>query len=174
VCDAPFYRDQEVAVIGGGDTAIEEAIYLTKFASRVYVIHRRDQLRATPVIQERARANAKISFVLSTVVTEIVGGPFGMEKLSLMNVKESRPSELVVNGAFIFVGIQPNSTYLPTEIDRNAMGFIRTDQEMATSIPGVFAAGDIRLKELRQIVTAVGDGATAAFNAGKYIEHNFK
>lgn len=174
VCDAPFYRNQEVAVVGGGDTAIEEAIYLTKFAARVHVIHRRDQLRATPVIQEKARANDKISFLLSSIVTEIEGGPFGMERLLLKNLKDSTSSNLVVNGVFVFVGIQPNSTFLPTEIDRDARGFIRTDQEMATSVPGVYAAGDIRLKELRQIVTAVGDGATAAFNAGKYIEHHFR
>ncbi|HOI93740.1 MAG TPA: thioredoxin-disulfide reductase [Syntrophobacter fumaroxidans] len=171
VCDAPFYRNQEVAVVGGGDTAIEEAIYLTKFASRVHVIHRRDQLRATRIIQERALQNDRISFILSSVVTEIKGsGEQGVDRLTIREAKGTKTNELAVNGVFVFVGIQPNSGFVPTEVDRDVFGFIRTDQEMKTSVPGVFAAGDVRVKELRQIVTAVGDGATAAFNAGRHIE----
>ncbi len=173
VCDAPFYRDQEVAVVGGGDTAVEEAVYLTKFASRVHVIHRRDRLRATPIIQEKAFQNGKISFILCSVVTEIQGGPEGVAGLQLRDLRDSRTSTLPVSGVFMFVGIQPNVRAMPPEIERNAAGFILTDKEMATNVPGVFAAGDIRVKELRQIVTAVGDGATAAFNAGRYIEGNF-
>ena len=173
VCDAPFYRNQEVAVVGGGDTAIEEAMYLTKFASRVYVVHRRDKLRATPIIQERAALNDKITYILDTVATEICGGNAGVEALRLKNVKTGQVSDLAVSGVFVFVGIRPNSEWAPPEVEQNKAGFIRTDQEMATSIPGVFAAGDVRIKELRQIVTAVGDGATAAFNAGRYIEHHF-
>lgn len=173
VCDAPFYRNQDVAVVGGGDTAIEEAIYLTKFARQVYVIHRRDQLRATPVIQERALRNEKISFVLSSIVTEIRNDDQGVDRLAIRNLKSCEESELPVTGVFVFVGIQPNSAFVPAGVERNGPGFIITDQEMATSLPGVFAAGDIRAKELRQIVTAVGDGATAAFNAGRYIESNF-
>ncbi len=173
VCDAPFYRDQEVAVVGGGDTAIEEALYLTKFAGRVHIVHRRDRLRATPVIQEKAFQNEKISFILCKVVSEIVGTEQGVEALSLQDVKSSENSTLPVTGVFVFVGIKPNSGFIPPEIARDSCGFILTDQEMAASIPGVFAAGDIRSKALRQIVTAVGDGATAAFNAGRYIEENF-
>ncbi len=173
VCDAPFYRDQEVAVVGGGDTAIEEALYLTKFASRVYVVHRRDRLRATQVIQEKAFQNDKISFILSKTVSEIMGGQAGVEGLTLRGVKDSEPSVLPVSGVFVFVGIRPNSAFVPAEINRDRPGFIYTDQEMATSVPGVFAAGDVRSKLLRQIVTAVGDGATAAFNAYRYIEDHF-
>ncbi|MEN6441166.1 MAG: thioredoxin-disulfide reductase [Syntrophobacter sp.] len=173
VCDAPFFRDQEVAVVGGGDTAIEEALYLTKFASRVHIVHRRERLRATPVIQEKAFQNEKISFILCKVVCEITGRQEGVEALMLQDVKSSESSTLPVAGVFVFVGIRPNSSFIPPEIARDPCGFIVTDQEMAASIPGVFAAGDIRSKALRQIVTAVGDGATAAFNAGRYIEENF-
>ena len=172
VCDAPFFRDQEVAVIGGGDTAIEEALYLTKFASRVHVVHRREKLRATPVIQEKAFQNEKISFIFSNVVDEIKGGPEGVAGLALRDITNSNLWDLPVSGVFVFVGIKPNSEFIPLEIERNPSGFIYTDQEMATAVPGVFAAGDIRAKELRQIVTAVGDGATAAFNAGRYVENN--
>ncbi|HOV85864.1 MAG TPA: thioredoxin-disulfide reductase [Syntrophobacteraceae bacterium] len=170
VCDAPFYRNQEVAVVGGGDTAIEEAVYLTKFAGRVHVIHRRDRLRATQIIQEKAFQNDKIDFILSTVVKEIRGGSGGVEGLILEEVPGGRTSELAVSGVFVFVGIHPSTDYVPASLERDPLGFIRTNQEMATSVPGVFAAGDVRSKELRQIVTAVGDGATAAFNAGRYLE----
>ncbi|MFZ2444918.1 MAG: thioredoxin-disulfide reductase [Syntrophobacteraceae bacterium] len=173
VCDAPFFRNQDVAVVGGGDTAIEEALYLTKFADKVHIVHRRERLRATPVIQEKAFQNEKISFILCKVVTAIEGGPGGVEGLSLRDVKSSEQSVLPVSGVFVFVGIKPNAAFIPPEIHRDPCGFICTDQEMATCIPGVYAAGDIRSKALRQIVTAVGDGATAAFNAGRYIEENF-
>ena len=170
VCDAPFFRNQEVAVVGGGDTAMEEAIYLTRFASRVYVIHRRDQLRATPVIQEKAASNPKITLVLDTVVEDVRGDEQGVNCLSLRGTKSRKASELPINGVFMFVGIRPNTGFLPPSVERDSLGFILTDQEMASSVPGVFAAGDVRAKQLRQIATAVGDGATAAFNAGRYIE----
>ncbi|MHC1727870.1 MAG: thioredoxin-disulfide reductase [Syntrophobacteraceae bacterium] len=173
VCDAPFYRNQEVAVVGGGDTAIEEALYLTKFAKKVHIVHRRERLRATPVIQEKAFQNDKISFILCNVATEIKGGPEGVSGLIMRDVRSSAISELPVTGVFVFVGIKPNGGFIPKEIERDPRGFLYTDQEMATAIPGVFAAGDIRAKALRQIVTAVGDGATAAFNAGRYIESSF-
>ncbi|MCE5337043.1 MAG: thioredoxin-disulfide reductase [Desulfobacteraceae bacterium] len=173
VCDAPFYRDQEVAVVGGGDTAIEEAVYLTKFAAKVHVVHRRERLRATPVIQEKAFDNEKISFILCSVVTEIQGSRQGVCGLELRDTRDSAVSVLPVSGVFMFVGIKPNSKIIPPVVERDEAGFICTDKEMATSVPGVFAAGDIRVKALRQIVTAVGDGATAAFNAGRYIESNF-
>jgi thioredoxin reductase (NADPH) len=170
VCDAPFYRNQEVAVVGGGDTAIEEAIYLTKFAGRVHVIHRRDRLRAAQLIQEKAFENGKISFIFNSIVTEIKGDSQGLERLVLKDTRTGGSSELPVNGVFVFVGIQPNTGYVPSEVHRDSQGFLHTDQEMATSVSGIFAAGDVRSKQLRQIVTAVGDGATAAFNAGRYIE----
>jgi thioredoxin reductase (NADPH) len=173
VCDAPFYRNQEVAVVGGGDTAVEEALYLTKFASRVHVIHRRDRLRATSIIRDRAFGNEKISFVLNSVVTEIKGGGTGVEAVEVRNLKDDRPSLLPVTGIFVFVGIRPNSAFIPAGIARCNAGFILTDQEMATSVPGVYAAGDVRSKALRQIVTAVADGATAAFSASRYVEDHY-
>lgn len=172
VCDAPFYRNQEVAVVGGGDTAIEEAVYLTRFASRVYVIHRRDQLRAAPVIQEKAVQNGKISLILDTVVQDVRGDDQGVSHLVLRGKKHGEISELPVRGVFMFVGIRPNTGFVPSPVERDPLGFIRTDQEMVTSVSGVFAAGDVRAKHLRQIATAVGDGATAAFNAGTYIENH--
>ena len=174
VCDAPFFREQEVAVIGGGDTAIEEALYLTKFAKRVFVVHRRDRLRATQVIQEKAFENEKITFLFNHTVEEIKAGPQGVEGLMLQEKESGKRTQLPVEGIFVFVGLHPNTEFVPSGVEKDPLGFIVTDQEMATSIPGVFAAGDVRSKELRQIVTAVGDGATAAFNAGRYIETHFQ
>jgi len=170
VCDGPFYREMEVAVVGGGDTAVEEALYLTKFATRVHIIHRRGDLRAIRVIQEEAERNDKITFHLNRIVTEIQGGDQGVERLILQDVQSGATTPLEVPGVFVFVGLIPNADFIPPEVVRDAQGFIVTDTEMATSVPGVFAAGDIRSKALRQIVTAVGDGATAAFNAGRYVE----
>jgi thioredoxin reductase (NADPH) len=170
ICDAPFFRDQVVAVIGGGDTAVEEAIYLTRFASKVHLIHRRDSLRAVQVVQEHAYQNDKIEFIWNTVVTEIQGGDQGVEHLLLANTQTRNTSQLAVSGVFVFIGMHPNTAFLPSELNCDDLGFIITDQEMATSIPGVFAAGDARSKNLRQIVNAVGEGATAAFSAGRYLE----
>ncbi len=170
VCDGPFFRDQEVAVVGGGDTAVEEALYLTRFARKVYLIHRRDSLRAVRVLQEQAFGNDKIQFLWNTLVTEINGGTQGVEALTLNNLTDQSTEHLPVNGVFVFVGMNPNTGYLPADIERDAAGFVVTDQNMASSTKGVFAAGDVRSKSLRQIVTAVGDGATAAFNAERYLE----
>lgn len=174
VCDAPFFRDQEVAVIGGGDKAIEEAIYLAKFARKVHVVHRRDRLRAIQVIQEKAFKNDKISFCFNRIVTEITAGPQGVDGLMLQDKETGETSRLPVDGVFMFVGLRPNTAFIPGEVARDAPGFIQTDQGMSTSVAGVFAAGDVRAKDLRQIVTAVGDGATAAFNAGRYVEDHFR
>ncbi len=170
VCDGPFFRDQEVAVIGGGDTAIEEALYLTKFARKVFVIHRRDSLRAVRVVQEQAFHNEKIEFLWNTVASEVRGSQQGVEGLILKNTQTQRTADLAVTGVFVFVGMQPNTGFLSADLERDAAGFIITDQNMACSFPGVFAAGDIRSKSLRQIATAVGDGATAAYNAERYLE----
>jgi thioredoxin reductase (NADPH) len=170
VCDGPFFRDQEVAVIGGGDTAIEEAIYLTKFARKVIVIHRRDSLRAVRIVQEQAFHNEKIQFVWNTVVSEIRGDQQGIGGLMLRNIQNQQTEHLPVSGVFVFVGMQPNTGFLPAEFERDAAGFILTDPNMACSVPGFFAAGDVRSKSLRQIATAVGDGATAAYNAERYLE----
>lgn len=170
VCDGPFYRNEAVAVIGGGDTAVEEAVYLTKFASQVHIIHRRDTLRAIKILQEEAFANPKISFHWNRIVTEVVGGPQGVTHLELQDTVTGEKSQLAVSGVFIFVGLLPNTQWVPQDIRRDALGFLITDDNMATTVPGVFAAGDVRSKSLRQIVTAVGDGATAAFCAGRYVE----
>jgi len=170
-CDGALYRDKIVAVVGGGDSAVEEAIFLTKFAKKVYVIHRRDELRAVKIVQERAFKNKKIEFIWDSVVQAIEGGEF-VEKLILFNKKTEKIKELKVNGMFIYVGIIPNSGLLESRVTFDDQGFIKTDGTMHTEIPGVYAAGDVTHKVLRQVVTASSDGATAAFSAEKWIEEN--
>ena len=169
-CDGPFYRDQEVAVIGGGDTAVEEALFLTKFASRVHLVHRRDELRATKLLQERVKDAENVNLIWDSVPTRILGQA-GVEALELKNVKTEEISTLPVEGVFVFVGYDPSNDLLADlPLDFDDFGFVKTDDNMETSIPGVFAAGDIRSKMLRQVSTAVGDGATAAFAAERFIE----
>ncbi len=170
-CDAPFYRDKIVAAVGGGDTAVQEALYLTKFAQKVYLIHRRDQLRATKILQERALANDKIEMVWDSVVTEIGGGLTNVEKVTVKNVKTDQTRDIDVNGCFIWVGIKPNAEFLGEAVKTDDYGFIITDQEMNTSVPGVFAAGDVRSTALRQITTSVGDAAMATHTAEHYLEN---
>ncbi|MEJ5349151.1 MAG: thioredoxin-disulfide reductase [Desulfosoma sp.] len=171
ICDGPFYRNEQVAVVGGGDTAVEEAVYLTKFASHVHIIHRRSELRAIKVLQEEALSNPKITVHWNRIVSEIHGGPQGVTGLELQDTTTCESSRLDVSGVFVFVGLLPNSQWVPEIVRRDDSGFLITNEEMATSVPGIFAAGDVRSKSLRQIVTAVGDGATAAFCAGRYIEN---
>lgn len=167
-CDAPFYRNMNVAVIGGGDTAVEEACYLTRFASKVTIIHRRDELRATKVIQEMAFANDKIDFRWNSVPTAITGTN-GVERVHLRDT-EGKESELAVDGVFIFIGITPNNGCLPLEeLNADQWGFIPTDNECRTVIPGVMAAGDIRAKNVRQVVNAAGEGAVAVLAAEAYL-----
>jgi thioredoxin reductase (NADPH) len=168
-CDAPFYRDQEVAVIGGGDTAVEESLFLTRFVSKVHLVHRRDQLRATKLLQERAMAEEKIKFIWDTVPVKVMGKD-GVEGIELKNVKTGSESRLDVKGIFVFIGTVPNTEMVRGQIQLDENGFVITDSEMRTSVPGVLAAGDIRSKLFRQVATAVGDGAAASFAAEKYIE----
>ena len=170
-CDGALYRDKTVAVIGGGDSAVEEAMFLTKFAKKVYIIHRRDELRAVKIVQKRAFKNDKIEIIWDSVVQAIEGVNF-IEKLILYNKKTEKISEVPVHGLFIYVGIIPNSGLLESRIKFDKLGFIETDNSMHTEIPGVYAAGDVTHKVLRQIVTASSDGATAAFSAEKWIEEN--
>jgi thioredoxin reductase (NADPH) len=167
-CDGPFYRDTEIAVVGGGNTAIQEAIYLTRFASKVTVIHRRDELRATKIVQEQAFANDKIEFVWDSVVTEVIGKE-GVESLKLHNKKSGQDSTLPVHGIFVLIGIIPNNEMLPTDQLAMEDGFILTDREMLTNLPGVMAAGDIINKSVRQVVNGAGEGAVAAMSAEHYL-----
>ena len=169
ICDGPFFRDVEVAVIGGGDSAVEEAVYLTRLASKVHLIHRRDQLRAVKEIQERAFAAENLIIHWNTTPERIVGSN-DVEAIQLRSTVNDSVSELPVSGVFFYVGIKPNNEAFQGLVDADARGFVFTDEKMATSIPGIFAAGDIRAKELRQISTAVGDGATAAYSAQRYLE----
>ncbi len=168
-CDGAFFENQDIAVVGGGDTAVQEAIYLTQFARKVTIIHRRDKLRATKILQERAFKNEKIDFLWNSVVTEILGNK-RVEKIKVKNVKTGEEKIIEKNGIFIYIGLVPNTEYLKGKIDLSPDGYIITDEEMKTNLPGVYAAGDIRKKSLRQIVTAVADGAQAAMSAVKYIE----
>ena len=167
-CDGAFFREQVVAVVGGGDSAIEEAILLTRFASKVYVIHRRDQLRASKLHQERAFSNPKIEFVWDSVVEEVVG-PDKVQGLVVRNVKTGEVTNLDVTGVFIYVGLHPETDYLKGVLPLDEEGRIPTNQRMETEIPGVFAAGDIRGNSPRQAITAAGEGATAAIAAEKFL-----
>ncbi len=170
-CDGALYRNKIVAVNGGGDSAVEEALFLTRFAEKVYIIHRRDSLRAVHAIQERAFKNPKIEFIWDTVVQE-VNGDKQVESLTLFNKKNNEVTQLPVHGLFIYVGIIPNNDLFESRITLDTQGFIITNDDMETNIPGVYAAGDIRKKLLRQVVTATADGAIAAFAAEKWIvEH---
>lgn len=171
VCDGAFFEDETIAVIGGGNVAVEEAVYLTRFASKVYIIHRRDEFRADRLAIEQALANPRIEPVWNSVVESIEGDGL-VDKLVLKNVKTGEISDLPVAGVFIFVGTEPNVSYLDQEdapIKQTKGGWIDTNDKMETSVEGIFAAGDIRDKYLRQVVTAAGDGAVAAMAAYSYI-----
>lgn len=171
-CDGALYRDKVVAVIGGGDSAVEEGIFLTRFAKKVFVVHRRDQLRAQQIIQQRALKNPKMEFVWDTVVQEVIGES-KVEKLELFNRKTNQISYLPVDGVFVYVGILPNNELLESRIELDSSGFVLTDEYMHTNVPGIFAAGDIRHTVLRQVVTACSDGAVAAWSAEKWIMENY-
>ncbi len=169
-CDAPFYRNMNVAVVGGGNTAVQEANYLTKFASKVTIIHRRDELRATKVVQEAAFENEKIDFIWNSQVTS-VEGENGVEAIKLLD-NDGKESTLKVDGVFILIGVTPNSETLPLEkLNADKWGFIPVDTETKTCIDGVMAAGDIQSKDVRQIVNAAGEGAVAVLAAEHYLQH---
>lgn len=170
VCDGAFFRDGEIAVIGGGDSAVEEGMYLTRFAKKVTIIHRRDQLRAQKILQERAFQNEKIEFIWDTVVEKINGKDGKVSSLTLKNVKTGETKEFETDGVFIYIGTDPLSEPFKSLGIVNEDGYIPTNENMETKVPGIFAAGDVREKELRQIVTATGDGSIAAEAAIKYIE----
>ncbi len=169
-CDGPLFKDKVLAVVGGGDSALTEAVFLTRFASRVFVIHRRDQLRASRALQEKAAAEPKITFVLNSIVTGIMGKET-VEQLQIKNVKDGRESELKLNGIFVSVGFKPNTGFLQGAIKLDEVNRIIVDDggNMETSMTGVYAAGDIRHNSVRQVIAAAGDGAVAALTAEKYI-----
>jgi thioredoxin reductase (NADPH) len=170
-CDAAFFTDQPVAVVGGGNAAIQEAVHLTRFASKVTVIHRRHELRATKIEQERAFAEPKIAFSWNSVVTAVEGKDT-VERLKLKDTQDGRESALEVNGVFVAIGFSPNTAYLKGIVELDPGGYVVANDRMETSVPGIFTAGDIRSNSMRQVITACGDGATAAMSADKYIEQN--
>lgn len=167
-CDGFFYRDRQVVVVGGGDAALEEALFLTRFASQVYVVHRRNRLRAEKVFQERAFRHEKIEFVWDSVVTEIMGDG-KVTGVRLQNVRTEEESVLETDGVFIYVGAIPNTGFLGGQVEMDDRGYIVTDRLGHTSVPGVFAAGDVQERVLKQVSTAVGSGAMAAMEAEKFI-----
>lgn len=167
-CDGPFFKDRVIAAVGGGDTAVQESLFLSRFAKKVYLIHRRDRLRATAIMQKRAMEDDKIELIWNSELTGI-NGLTHVESVTLQHVKTGDKQQLHVDGCFIWVGIIPNTQFLSNAVELDKTGFIIADLNMETSVPGVFAAGDVRNTPIRQIVTAVGDAAVAAFSAEHYI-----
>jgi thioredoxin reductase (NADPH) len=169
VCDGAFFRGETIAVVGGGDAAVEEADYLTRYAERVYLIHRRDELRASKILQERLFANPRIEVIWNKQVEELRGEPGGLKELALVDTVTGARSTLPATGCFIFIGFRPNSDLIKEHFAHDASGYVITDDRMMTSIPGLFAAGDLRVQLTRQVTTAVGDATTAAIAVEKYL-----
>ena len=169
ICDGPLFKGKKVVVVGGGDKAVEEAIYLTKFASEVTLIHRRDRLRAVKILQDALKENDKIKLCLNSVVTSIEGDKM-VRGVKVKNLKRGEEKEISCNGAFVFIGITPNSSLAKDMVKLDEKGYIVTDGDMAASEPGIFACGDVRKKTLQQIVVATGEAAQAAFTAQRYVE----
>ncbi|MFW5735586.1 MAG: thioredoxin-disulfide reductase [Oceanidesulfovibrio sp.] len=169
LCDGNFYRDKVVAVVGGGNSALEEALYLTKIVKKLYLIHRRKEFRGMMCYQDKCFADPKITMVLESTVDAILGDN-EVEGLRVRNVQTDETREIEVDGLFVFVGFKPQATFLPAELNMDEAGYVITDTEMHTNIEGVYAAGDARSKLCRQVVTAVGDGATAAHAASVYLD----
>jgi len=171
ICDGAFFRGQTIAVVGGGDAATEEADFLTRYAEKVYLIHRRDELRASKLLQQRLFANPKVEVIWNTVVDSVEGDDVGLVKtLKLRDVRTNERRDLAATGLFVFVGFRPNTGIIDGHVDHDEMGYLRTDANMHTSIRGLFAAGDVRSQLTRQVTTAVGDATTAAIAAEKYLK----
>lgn len=168
VCDGPFYKNAEIAVVGGGGAAVQEGIYLTKFAKKVTIIHRRDQLRAQPILQQRAFANEKIAFKWDSVVTEILGADH-VEGVEIRNVKTGEKSRFAVDGVFVFIGWTPNTAFVKDLLKLDGEGHIITDENLETSVKGIFAVGDVRSKKYRQIANAIGEGANGALAVSDFL-----
>jgi thioredoxin reductase (NADPH) len=172
-CDAAFFKDMDVAVVGGGDSAMDEGLFVTRYASKVTVIHRRDELRASRILQERAFANPKMEFMWNTVVTSI-DGEDEVKSLRLKNVVTGEETDFPIAAVFIFIGQTPNSDYLKDLLDMDLGGHVKVNIWMETNVPGIFAVGDLRADSSRQVVSAAGDGATAAIKADHYITDTFQ
>ncbi|OGV98373.1 MAG: thioredoxin-disulfide reductase [Nitrospinae bacterium RIFCSPLOWO2_02_FULL_39_110] len=168
-CDGLFFSGRDIVVVGGGDTAVKEALYLSKIVNKIYLVHRRDRLRAEKIMQEKLLSNPKVEFLWNSAVDEISGGEMGVERISVRNIQTNKKSEVKAEGIFVFVGITPETGFI--DVKKNEGGFIITNDRMETSMKGVFAAGDCRNTPLRQVATAVGDGAIAAISAEEYISH---
>jgi len=168
-CDGAFFRDKDIVVVGGGDTAVEEALYLTRFGKKVTLVHRRDRLRAARILQERALASEKMEFVWNSVVEEIAGGD-KVEKVMIRNLKTNERSDIPCEGVFVFVGWKPNTNFLKDTVELDEKGRVVVNGKMNTSQEGIFAGGDCCGKVLHQIITACGDGATAAYSAQQYVD----
>lgn len=171
-CDGAFFKDLVACVIGGGDTAVEDAIYLSRLCKKVYLVHRRDQLRAVQILQDKFFQTENIEFVTDSILEEI-HGKFNVEKITLRNKKTDKTREIQTDAVFVAIGLNPNTKILEGKVNLSDYGYVFTDEDMKTNVEGVFACGDIREKTLRQIVTAASDGAIAAFSADKYINENF-
>ena len=171
VCDGFFFRDKTVVVVGGGDSALEESLYLAKITKKVYIVHRRDAFRAGMILQKRAQAEPRIEIVWNTVATEITAGADGVSGVGLRNTISNEERELATDGVFIFIGFEPNNGLVPAGTRMNANGFVMTDEKCETNIPGIFAIGDLREKYVKQIVTAAADGCIAAQAAAHYVEN---
>ncbi len=170
VCDGPFFRDRHVAVVGGGDAAFDESLYLTKYASKVTIIHRRDEFRAQRLLVDRARSNPKVEFLTSTVV-ERVNGDDGVSSVTIRDLKTDTVSDLPLGGLFVYVGNIPNTGMFGSCVQIDENGYIEVDETMATGCPGVYVAGDVRKNPLKQVVTAAADGSIAALTADKYLDN---
>jgi len=170
VCDGFFFRDKTVVVVGGGDTAAEEALYLAKLAKQVYLVHRRDALRASMILQQRVKDECKIEVLWNTIVTEIKADDAGVNAVSLQDTQTGEPRELITDGVFIFIGFVPNNKLVPAGIKMNADGYVVTNEKCETNMPGIYVVGDLREKYAKQIVVAAADGCTAALVAAHYVE----
>ncbi len=170
VCDGFFFKNKDVVVVGGGDSAAEESLYLAKIVNKVYIAHRRDSLRASRILQQRIQAECKIEMLWNTVISKINSKDFGVSSVSLKDTKTGQERDLAIDGVFVFIGFEPNNALVPSGVRMNANGYVITDEKCETHIPGIFAIGDLRQKYARQIVIAASDGCIAALAAAHYVE----
>src|SRR3989344_1288223 len=168
-CDGAFFKEKEIVVVGGGDSAMQEGLFLTRFITKLSVIHRRDKLRASPILQDRAKENPKINFIWDTVVTKVVGDK-KVEKLRIKNIKTGEEKDFRTDGVFIFIGHDPATKFLQGFVALDEKGYVKANDRLETSVPGVFAAGEVRSGAVKQLVSACGEGCEAALNAQAYLE----